>query len=163
MIRFATSLMNKLDEINKETWQNFGLRIGIWDREFLDIFKETPLGIDVGPLIAGVLGVSKPHYDIWGDTVNVASRMDSNGQMGKIHVRPMSFCHRCILSIWTFRSPNKSHLRWQKTGESSREANFWLKAKEKCKPFLSFPIIINRSIVVFVIKFRLKCLSIFRT
>ncbi|ROT79209.1 putative adenylate cyclase type 6 [Penaeus vannamei] len=42
--------------------------------------------IDVGPVIAGVVGAHKPMYDIWGDTVNVASRMDYTGEMGKIHV-----------------------------------------------------------------------------
>lgn len=44
-------------------------------------------GINHGPVIAGVVGAQKPQYDIWGNTVNVASRMDSCGQMGKIQVR----------------------------------------------------------------------------
>jgi len=39
-----------------------------------------------GPVIAGVIGARKPQYDIWGDTVNVASRMDSSGEVGKIQV-----------------------------------------------------------------------------
>lgn len=43
-------------------------------------------GINHGPVIAGVVGAQKPQYDIWGNTVNVASRMDSCGQMGKIQV-----------------------------------------------------------------------------
>jgi adenylate cyclase 8 len=37
-------------------------------------------------LVGGVIGARKPVYDIWGDTVNEASRMDSTGQMGKIQV-----------------------------------------------------------------------------
>ena len=37
-------------------------------------------------MIAGVIGAQKPQYDIWGDTVNVASRMESSGLMGHIHV-----------------------------------------------------------------------------
>lgn len=43
-------------------------------------------GINVGPVVAGVIGLMKPHYDIWGNSVNVASRMDSSGVPGKIQV-----------------------------------------------------------------------------
>ena len=44
------------------------------------------LGLNHGPVIAGVIGAEKPQYDIWGDTVNVTSRMDSSGVLGAIHV-----------------------------------------------------------------------------
>lgn len=43
-------------------------------------------GINQGSVIAGVIGARKPHYDIWGNSVNVASRMESTGQVGKIQV-----------------------------------------------------------------------------
>ncbi len=44
-------------------------------------------GIDYGPAIAGVVGAQKPFYDIWGDTVNMASRLESTGELGKIQVK----------------------------------------------------------------------------
>ena len=43
-------------------------------------------GINHGPVIAGVIGAHKPQYDIWGNAVNVASRMDSTGELNKIQV-----------------------------------------------------------------------------
>ncbi len=44
------------------------------------------IGINSGSLIAGVIGKTKFIHDIWGDTVNVASRMESSGETSKIHV-----------------------------------------------------------------------------
>ena len=42
--------------------------------------------MNVGPVVAGVIGARKPHYDIWGNSVNVASRMDSTGVPDYIQV-----------------------------------------------------------------------------
>ena len=43
-------------------------------------------GINVGPVVAGVIGIRKPHYDIWGNAVNVASRMETTGKADHIQV-----------------------------------------------------------------------------
>ncbi|MGB5203848.1 adenylate/guanylate cyclase domain-containing protein [Eudoraea sp.] len=49
------------------------------------------IGINTGPLVAGVVGSKKFSYDIWGDTVNVASRMETNSKTGKINISEHTF------------------------------------------------------------------------
>ena len=44
------------------------------------------IGVHVGPIVAGVVGKKKYAYDIWGSTVNIASRMESNGETGQVNV-----------------------------------------------------------------------------
>ncbi|KAM3718019.1 Adenylate cyclase type [Dirofilaria immitis] len=70
MVEFAMEMNNILRKLNDHSFQNFELRVGL----------------NCGPLIAGVIGAQKPQYDIWGDTVNLASRMDTYGESGKIHM-----------------------------------------------------------------------------
>ncbi|KAM3865603.1 adenylate cyclase type 8 [Diretmus argenteus] len=67
---FAIALNESIQEINKHSFNNFELRIGMAH----------------GSVVAGVIGAKKPQYDIWGKTVNLSSRMDSTGVSGKIQV-----------------------------------------------------------------------------
>lgn len=49
------------------------------------------IGIHTGPVVAGIVGVKKFQYDIWGDTVNIAARMESNSEAGRINISQKTY------------------------------------------------------------------------
>lgn len=73
---FALEMMGVLDDFNKNML-GFGFKLRI--------------GFNHGPLTAGVIGTTKLLYDIWGDTVNIASRMDSTGVECRVQVSQESY------------------------------------------------------------------------
>jgi guanylate cyclase len=68
--RMALGMREIIDDVNRETGHALQLRVGL----------------DTGPVIAGVLGRNKLLYDLWGDTVNTAARMESHGEPSALHV-----------------------------------------------------------------------------
>lgn len=54
-------------------------------------YFEVRIGVHTGPVVAGIVGVKKFQYDIWGDTVNTASRMESSGAVGRVNVSQTTY------------------------------------------------------------------------
>jgi len=76
----------QLLEIMKDFVVNIPTDLGdtSWIQNMKDI--EIRIGIHTGEVVAGIIGKNKYTYDLWGDAVNVASRMESNSEAGRIHI-----------------------------------------------------------------------------
>lgn len=75
VVMFSLDMQAIIDKFNWETGHKLSLRIGI----------------NSGPVVAGVIGIKKFIYDLWGDTVNTASRMESHGTPGTIQITESTF------------------------------------------------------------------------
>ncbi|OWK10530.1 ADCY3, partial [Cervus elaphus hippelaphus] len=110
---FALAMKDTLTNINNQSFNNFMLRIGM----------------NKGGVLAGVIGARKPHYDIWGNTVNVASRMESTGVMGNIQVVEET---QVILREYGFRFVRRGPIFVKGKGEL---LTFFLKGRDKLATF----------------------------
>ncbi|MDX2361500.1 MAG: adenylate/guanylate cyclase domain-containing protein [Crocinitomicaceae bacterium] len=78
---------NKIEHLHRITKMSLDMIDFIGkDEEMQRHDLKIRIGINSGSVIAGVIGINKFSYDLWGDTVNIASRMESNGETGKICV-----------------------------------------------------------------------------
>ena len=84
-----------------------------------DLFQ-LRIGIHTGPVVAGVIGLKKFSYDLWGDTVNVASRMESHGKPDKIQVSESTYA--LLKDKHHFEQREKIHLK----GWGEMQPYFWL-------------------------------------
>lgn len=88
ILRMAVGMLQAIEEIQREYHH---LRIGI------------RIGIHTGPCVAGVIGRNRFIYDLWGDTVNIASRMESHGDMGYAQVSEATYLRTKHLFDFTER------------------------------------------------------------
>lgn len=88
--------------VNRKTIPTEIVKAALEMQEFLEDYKkeqsrkglqffEARIGIHTGPVVAGVVGVNKFAYDIWGDTVNIASRLETNCEEGKVNVSATTY------------------------------------------------------------------------
>jgi class 3 adenylate cyclase len=86
--RMALEMMSEIEILRGSISRELSLRIGI----------------DSGPAVAGVIGRRKFIYDLWGDTVNTASRMESHGSPGTIHVTERTY--HLAQDLYEFSEPS---------------------------------------------------------
>ncbi|AFZ03637.1 adenylate/guanylate cyclase domain-containing protein [Calothrix sp. PCC 6303] len=102
----ALEMIDAIAQFNLDTGENFQIRIGI----------------NSGSVVAGVIGLRKFIYDLWGDTVNIASRMESHGAPGLVHVTKDTY----ILLKNVFILEKRGLISVKGKGEME---TYWLKGK----------------------------------
>ncbi|MEM1321006.1 MAG: adenylate/guanylate cyclase domain-containing protein [Bacteroidota bacterium] len=71
--------------------QSFMEAIALEHRDRGKPYFEVRIGIHTGPVVSGIVGIKKFAYDIWGDTVNIASRMETNSEAGKVNISQSTY------------------------------------------------------------------------
>ena len=84
------------------------------------------IGIDSGSVIAGVIGQKKFIYDLWGDTVNTASRMESTGEPGRVQVTQMMY--DLLKDDYCFEKRGELDVKGK-----GKMATYWLSGKRQSK------------------------------
>jgi class 3 adenylate cyclase len=103
----AIDMLDAIAQFNVDTGEAFQIRIGI----------------NSGAVVAGVIGIKKFTYDLWGDTVNIASRMESHGIPGRIHVSEATY--ELLKDNFLFEERGVTSIKGK--GEMQ---TYWLKGKK---------------------------------
>ena len=93
----ALDILSVIANFNADRNQDFKIRIGI----------------NTGPVVAGVIGTKKFIYDLWGDTVNTSSRMESHGIPNKIQVTEASY--QCLQDKYRFKKRGPIYIKGKGT------------------------------------------------
>jgi class 3 adenylate cyclase len=108
----AIDMLDAIAQFNLDTGEAFQIRIGI----------------NSGAVVAGVIGIKKFTYDLWGDTVNIASRMESHGIPGRIHVSETTY--ELLKNNFLFEERGVTSIKGK--GEMQ---TYWLKGKKEASRF----------------------------
>ncbi|MEB3215714.1 MAG: adenylate/guanylate cyclase domain-containing protein [Nostocales cyanobacterium 94392] len=103
----AIDMLDAIAQFNLDAGEEFQIRIGI----------------NSGAVVAGVIGIKKFTYDLWGDTVNIASRMESHGIPGRIHVTEATY--KLLQNHFLFEERGLTSIKGK--GEMQ---TYWLKGKK---------------------------------